>query len=53
MPTVSVSIATYNRAGMVRQGIEAALAQTLAPLEIVVADDASTDDTLEKLIAAF
>jgi glycosyltransferase involved in cell wall biosynthesis len=44
-PTVSVSIATYNRALMVCQGIEAALQQTLAPLEICVADDASTDDT--------
>ena len=44
-PTVSVSIATYNRAVMVRQGIEAALAQTFAPVEVVVADDASTDNT--------
>ncbi len=43
-PAVSVSIATYNRARMVREGIEAALAQSLTP-EIVVADDASTDDT--------
>lgn len=30
---------------MVRQGIEAAFAQTLGPLEIAVADDASTDGT--------
>jgi len=30
---------------MVRQGIEAAFAQTLGPVEIVVADDASTDGT--------
>ncbi len=43
--TVSVAIATYNRAGMVRQAIEAALAETLPPDEIVVADDASTDAT--------
>jgi glycosyltransferase involved in cell wall biosynthesis len=43
--TVSVAIATYNRAGMVRQAIEAALDQTRAPDEIVVADDASTDST--------
>jgi glycosyltransferase involved in cell wall biosynthesis len=48
-PTVSVSIATYNRAAMVRQGIESALSQTLAPLEICVADDASTDDTWSTL----
>jgi glycosyltransferase involved in cell wall biosynthesis len=43
--TVSVAIATYNRAGMVRQAIEAALEQTRPPDEIVVADDASTDST--------
>ena len=40
---VSVAIATYNRAGMVCQAIEAALEQTRPPDEIVVADDASTD----------
>jgi glycosyltransferase involved in cell wall biosynthesis len=48
-PTVSVSIATYNRAAMVGQAIDAALAQTLPPLEIVVADDASTDGTWSML----
>ena len=42
---VSVAIATYNRAAMVRQAIEAALDQTRPPDEIVVADDASTDAT--------
>lgn len=45
LPTVSVAIATYNRATMVCQGIEAALAQTFGPLEICVADDASMDET--------
>jgi glycosyltransferase involved in cell wall biosynthesis len=43
--TISVAIATFNRAGMVRQAIEAAFAQTRPPDEIVVADDASTDGT--------
>ncbi|MEP7353728.1 MAG: glycosyltransferase family 2 protein [Acidobacteriota bacterium] len=42
---MSVTIATYNRSSMVRQAIEAAMAQTLPPAEIVVTDDASTDDT--------
>jgi glycosyltransferase involved in cell wall biosynthesis len=46
---VSVAIATYNRAAMVRQAIEAALDQTRPPDEIVVADDASTDSTWEVL----
>jgi glycosyltransferase involved in cell wall biosynthesis len=43
--TVSVAIATYNRAVMVRQAIEAALVQTRPPEEIIVTDDASTDST--------
>ncbi len=42
---ISVAIATYNRAVMVRQAIEAALAQSRLPDEIVVSDDASTDQT--------
>ncbi len=56
MATVSVVIATYNRAAMVRQAIEAALAQSRPPDEIVVSDDASTDDTpavLAQLAAAY
>jgi glycosyltransferase involved in cell wall biosynthesis len=48
---VSVVIATYNRAGMVRQAIQAAMGQTRPPREIVVMDDASTDATAETLAA--
>lgn len=48
-PAVSVAIATYNREKMVRQAIESALAQTLAPIEVCVADDASSDATWEAL----
>jgi glycosyltransferase involved in cell wall biosynthesis len=47
--TISVAIATYNRAAMVREAVDAALAQSPAPDEIVVADDASTDGTREAL----
>ena len=47
--TVSVVIATYNRAAMVCEAIRAALAQSRAPDEIVVVDDASTDLTWEQL----
>ena len=49
--TISVAIGTYNRAAMLRQALEAALAQSRAPDEIVVADDASTDGTREMLDA--
>ncbi len=47
---ISVAIATYNRAAMVREAIAAALAQSRMPDEIVVADDASTDGTAELLL---
>lgn len=46
---ISVAIATYNRAAMVREAIAAALAQSRAPEQVVVADDASTDGTIEML----
>lgn len=44
-PRVSVAIATFNRAGMVAEAIDAILEQSRPPDEIVVADDASTDAT--------
>jgi glycosyltransferase involved in cell wall biosynthesis len=46
---ISVAIATYNRSAMVREAVLAALGQTRAPDEIVVADDASTDGTVDRL----
>lgn len=51
LPDVSVAIATFNRASMVRQAIDAALAQTHPPLEVCVSDDASTDGTWPALTA--
>jgi len=45
--TVSVLIPTYNYAAFLPQAIDSALAQTVAPLEVVVADDGSTDATPE------
>ncbi len=46
---ISVIIPTYNRAEMVVQAVESVLTQTLVPQEVIVIDDGSTDDTLEKL----
>jgi hypothetical protein len=42
---VSVIIPTFNRASLIGQTIDTALAQTLAPVEVIVVDDGSTDDT--------
>jgi glycosyltransferase involved in cell wall biosynthesis len=47
--TISVAIATFGRARMVERAVLAALAQIPAPLEVVVFDDASLDDTVERL----
>ena len=48
-PGVSVVIPTYNRADLVSEAVESALAQAWSPLEVIVVDDASTDDTVERL----
>ncbi|MFT5291875.1 MAG: glycosyltransferase involved in cell wall biosynthesis [Planctomycetota bacterium] len=45
-PRVSICMITYNHEGWIRQAIESVLCQDLGDLEIVVGDDASTDDTL-------
>ena len=51
-PLVTIGIPTYNRAdGYLREALGDALAQTSAPLEIVVSDNASTDGTPERVRA--
>jgi glycosyltransferase involved in cell wall biosynthesis len=45
--TVSVALCTHNGAAFVGEQLASILAQTFAPLEVVVSDDASTDATLE------
>ncbi len=48
-PDLSVIIPTYNRRAMVREAIESVLAQTVAPFELIVVDDGSSDGTIEDL----
>jgi glycosyltransferase involved in cell wall biosynthesis len=45
--SISVVIPTYNRAALLGRAVESALAQTVAPLEILIVDDGSTDNTAE------
>ncbi|MFB6165571.1 MAG: glycosyltransferase family 2 protein [Haloarculaceae archaeon] len=52
MPVVSVVIPTYNRADVLSRAVESALAQTLADVEVIVVDDASTDHT-DEVLASF
>ncbi|HEX7900655.1 MAG TPA: glycosyltransferase [Planctomycetota bacterium] len=44
-PPVSILIATYNQANFVEETLISALEQEYDPLEVVVADDGSSDDT--------
>jgi glycosyltransferase involved in cell wall biosynthesis len=49
LPSVSVAMATWNGAAYLPRQLESLAAQTLAPQELVVRDDGSTDRTLEIL----
>lgn len=47
MALVSVYIPTRNRSALLRRAVDSVLAQTYAEIEILICDEASTDDTAE------
>ena len=49
MPLVSVLLATHNDARYLPLAVESVFRQTLSDLELIVVDDASTDDTADLL----
>ena len=51
-PTVSVVVATYNRAKLLRETIDSILHQRFQDYELIVVDDGSTDDT-RAMLAGF
>lgn len=48
-PLVSVLMATFNGAQFLQEQVESILSQTYSPIEFIVFDDCSTDDTLRIL----
>ena len=51
--TVSVIVTSYNYEDFVIDAVNSALKQTRKPLEVIVVDDGSTDNSLHKLELAF
>ena len=50
-PLVSVIIPAFNASASIEETLASVLGQTYSPIEILVADDASTDDTRERVLA--
>jgi glycosyltransferase involved in cell wall biosynthesis len=48
---VSVIIAAFNAAASIEATLDSVMRQTYSPIEVLVADDASTDDTRERVLA--
>lgn len=48
---MSVVIPTFNRARVLRDAVESVLTQTFEDFDVIVVDDASTDDTAECVLA--
>ncbi|MCA9271314.1 MAG: glycosyltransferase family 2 protein, partial [Planctomycetales bacterium] len=49
LPTISVVIPTFNCAGYIGRALDSVFSQDYAPLEVIIVDDGSTDDTIAAL----
>lgn len=47
MPLVTFALFAYNQQDYIREAIEGALSQTYSPLEIIISDDCSSDQTFQ------
>ena len=48
-PLVTIAVPTFNRASLLKRCVTSALAQTYSRFEVLVSDNASSDDTPEVL----
>ena len=48
--SLTIAIPTYNRAALLRQSREGALARMSVDVQILVSDNGSDDDTLERTV---
>ena len=49
MSSVSVVVPTFNRAHLITRALQSVVSQTYRPLDLIVVDDGSTDDTCERV----
>jgi len=49
MPLVTVGVATYNSSDFILETLESIYSQTYPNIELIISDDASKDDTLQKV----
>jgi glycosyltransferase involved in cell wall biosynthesis len=55
-PLVTIAVICYNQEKFIEEAVQSALAQTYTPLEVVITDDCSTDNTfslIEKTVSGY
>jgi glycosyltransferase involved in cell wall biosynthesis len=52
-PLVSIVLLSYDRAAYLRRALDSALAQSYAPIEVIVADDCSPDPAVDRTLQGY